>query len=134
MARADFDLQCVDFNIRPLQGIEYFRLTLSDRVTPHRGIGSDLPFSPVGPDYGVIGDLLARCGPPGYLLGVRHARVFGLLQFGHIGKQTAHASERIVGHDKICRFSREIFQYKTGCWCVVLSVGLFGPRAHLTTF
>tara|TARA_S200000501_G_scaffold305383_1_gene293737 strand:+ start:678 stop:932 length:255 start_codon:yes stop_codon:yes gene_type:complete len=84
-----------------MQGVEYFRLTLPNRVTPYWGIGSDLPLSPVGPDYGVIGDFLARCGSPRYLLGLRHAHIFGLLQFGHVGKQTAHASERIVGHDKI---------------------------------
>ena len=84
-----------------MQGIEYFCLTLPDRVTPHRGIGSDLPLSPVGLDHGVIGDILARCGPPRYLLGLRHAHIFCLLQFGHVGKQTPHTSERIVGHDKI---------------------------------
>lgn len=134
MARTDFDLQCADFNIRPMQGIEYFRLALSDRVTPHWRIGSDLPLSPIGPDHGVIGDFLAGCGPPRYLLGLGHARIFGLLQFGHVGKQTAHAGKRIVGHDKIYRVNREFFQYETGCWCVVLSAGCFGLRGHLTTF
>ena len=107
-----------------MQGIEYVRLTLPDRITPDGGIRDDLPLTVVRSDHGVIGDVVAGGGAPCNLLGVGDTGIFDFLQSGHVSKQTAHPSERTVGHDKISGSSSVFFQHGINRPVAVPSAGL----------